>query len=812
MKLLARFSHRFLARHPGQLALALAGIAAGVAVVTGVALMRDVLLSSLDAAATLLSGTESIRIENPRGKLDEQVYADLALTPGAPALMPVLSAQARVDGELIELLAIDPLSVRSSRTTAVGPGAAGALLGAADGALANRATLDRLGRAPDETVRVEWRGRALDLSVLPPIRGGDGLDNRLILDLATAQDLLDRRGELSWIEAPASAADWLERHVPEPLSRVSSGERRASAARLTSGMRTNLTAMSLLAMLVGLFVIYSVLAFLLVQRRRSIGMLRAVGVTRSRIAAVLAVETAALAGLGALIGLALGTELAGRLVELVRAPVGELYGLLPGQGIQPTAGLYATVWLGAVVASVISVSGLVREALRIPPGQLARLHDSAPGRTGKGAQLSAAGLAAVGLIALFNAPGLNTVLVALLLLLCSCALLVPGAGMRLLRLGHRLSPWQLSSRAMGMLGTARRRLAPSLAALSLALGLSAGMAMMVMGFRVAVDDWVDRLLRADAYLTLASSPIDDDLVDRIEARPEIETVSSVRQRRLPDGQRLLAYDLPERAWAGFEWLAGGGTDARRAFENGRGVLISEPLARRRDLEPGQTLSLPVPGDPREIEVVAIYRDYASDRGVIAIDGESYRRWFDDPLRDSLGLYGADGNPDFSRLLTELAAEGFDASLTDREAVRRQTLAVFDRTFRITWALAVLVALIAAFALISALLALGLERGREYATLRALGLTRRGLAIWIMTQTTALAAITALLALPISLLIHIVLSQFVQPMAFGWSVDLTLPWQPWAALLPLAILTGTVAGIYPAWTIARRDPAPRLRAA
>ncbi|MEE4329497.1 MAG: ABC transporter permease, partial [Wenzhouxiangella sp.] len=600
------------------------------------------------------------------------------------------------------------------------------------------------------------------------------------------------------------------RHAPESLRLTSTGERRDSAARLTAGMRTNLTAMSLLAMLVGLFVIYSVLAFLLVQRRRSLGMLRAVGVTRARIAILLAAETAVLAGLGALIGLALGTELATRLVDLVRAPVGELYGLLPNQGIQPTIGLYSTVWLCAVAASVISVAGLVREALDIPPGQLARIHDTGPGKARPIAiaGLSAIGLAIVGLIALFNAPGLNTVLIALLLLLCSAALLVPGAGMRLLAVGHRLTPRTLSGRAMGMLGTARRRLAPSLAALSLALGLSAGMAMMVMGFRAAVDDWVDRLLRADAYLTVASSALDPELVEQIRARPEIATVSSVRQQTLRDGRQLLAYDLPERAWAGFEWLAGGGSDAREAFESGRGVLISEPLAQRSGLAPGQRLTLPVAG---ELEIVAVFRDYSSDRGVIAVDGAAYRAWFDDPLRDSLGLYAKEPTADFSDLLSDLADAGVDASLTDRESVRRQTLAVFDRTFRITWALAVLVALIAAFALISALLALGLERGREYATLRALGLTRRGLAAWIMTQTTALAVITAVLALPISLLIHVVLSQFVQPMAFGWSVDLTVPWQPWAALLPLALLTGSLAGIYPAWMIARRDPAPQLRA-
>jgi len=814
MRILAQFSRRFLYRHPGQLLLALVGIAAGVAVVTGVALLRDVLLQSLDTAAEALSGRDSLRIEHRSGVIDEeleQLYAALVTSPGAPALVPVLQTRVRHDGEILELLAIDPLSLAEGGPMRLTGAATGSLLSTSGAVMTNRHTQQRLLLAVGEPWQVRVAGRRVELTLIATIEGSRELDNRLVMDLANAQHLLGRRGELSWIEAPAGARDWLIENLPDELVLIDAGQRRDSAARLTAGMRTNLTALSLLGLVVGLFVVYSVLAFLLVQRRQQIGMLRAVGVTPRQLGMLLAGETIVLAGLGALAGLALGTWLATRLLDLVRSPVAELYGLITGTAVAPTPGLYTVIWLATLVMAVLSITGLLTAALRIQPGQLSRQTGAGPGLGLRARAGLAAVLVLAGLGAMIALPGLAWVLIGLFLLLCACALLAPPVGMLLLKAGHLARPRGLTGRALGMLGNAHSRLAPALAALSLALGLSAGIVMMVLGFRVAVDDWVDRLLRADTYLTLTRGQIDQDLVAAVANWPELRALSSVRQHELADGRQLMAYDLPEAAWAGFEWLAGGQADAHQRFVDGDGVLISEPMARRSALAVGDQLTIPTPEGVREFSILGVYRDYASDRGVIAIDGASYRTLFSDKLRDSLGLYFHPPGVDHGTLAARLEAMGYEALLTDRERVRRQTMAVFDQTFRITWALAALVGLIAAIALVSALLALGLERGREYATLRALGLTRARLAAWVVTQTTGLAAAAAILAIPISLMIHVILSLVVQPQAFGWSVSFTLPWQVWLVLVPLALLVGLLAGLYPAWKIASRDPAPLLKA-
>jgi putative ABC transport system permease protein len=809
MQLLLESSRRFFYRHPGQLLLALIGIAAGVAVVTGVALMRDVLIDALDSATESLSGSETLRITDRSGPLDESLFRTLATQPGAPTLLPVLSSRLRHGNRMLELLAVDPLSLdRNSAVRPTGP-ATGQLLSQANAALVTERTLQRLDVGPDGIVQVRHSGETLSLEIVASISGGRELDDRIIMDLAAAQHLTGRRGELSFIEAPAGSRDWLLQYLPEGLELVDAEQRRDSAAALTAGMRANLTAMSLLSLAVGLFVIYSVLAFLLVQRRRTIGMLRAVGVTQGRIQGLLALETMILAGLGALAGLVLGTLMATALLDLVRQPVAELYRMVASAGIRPTLGLYAAVWIMAVVMALASVLGVLREAQRIPPGQLARtVHEGNSNESGLWRWLPVLLLAA-GALLIVGTRGLAPVMAGLFVMLSGCALLAPAIGMQLLRLISAQGSG-LISRAIKMLMSSRQRLAPAVSALSLALALSAGVGMMVLGFRATVDDWVSRLISADVYLTVSQGQLGSEDVATLRDWPELEMLTSSRQIRLDDGSMVVGYDLNPKAWAAFEWVSGDRESARPAVESGAAVLLTEPMARRKGLKPGDRIELATPSGPAIFEVAAVYRDYSNDRGLVGLIGWRFRELWQDEQRDSIGLYLRPGI-EIEAFETKILETFPAGSLTTREQVREQTLAVFDRTFRISWALAILVGMIAAIALISALLALGLERGREYATLRALGLPRRGLAGVVLTQTTSLAGIAVIMAIPFSMLIHAVLSLAVQPRAFGWSVALTWPWQPLAVIVPLALILGTLAGAYPAWKIASRDPAPLLRA-
>ena len=814
--MLARLSHRFFRLHPGQLILATIGIAAGIAVVTGVALLRGALLDSLDAASSRLAGDASISIRTETGALSVQDYAELSRLPGAPDWVPVLRVPVRIDGVRFEVLALDPFVGSPDPRLLLGPGSVLATAvdsNAPPAVVVGARTLDAIGLDVDEldagtTLELAFEGQTFSVAIAAMLAADQDLDRRLLMDIAQAQSLFGLSGQVSELLAPGHAQDWLQAHLPDGLVWRSASERRDSAAGLTAGMRANLTAMSLLALATGLFVVYSVLNFLIVQRRHSFGMLRALGMTHPRLAQLLIGESLMLAALGGLIGLVAGTWLADRLLVLVAVPVGELYGQLPLVQSAPSWGLYGIIWMLGLFAALLVTVPLLREAMRVPPGRLVRtLHESGLSLKQAGAYGALPMLFGVAL--LLAVDSLAAALLGLFLFLTGLVIMIPALGFGLLDKVARRLPRNLAGRALVLLRSSRSRLAPALAALTLALALAIGMAMMILGFRVAVDDWVERLLRADVYVSADQGELDAEKIQTLIDRPAVEAWSSVRQRRLADGRLVTAYDLPAQAWSGFDWVAG--APNRDAFEAGREALVTEPFARNRALAPGDRLSISTPAGPRALTIGAVFRDYSSDQGMIAINGVQYREWFDDPVRDSVGLYL---NTDPERWLEQLGQTALAEQLswiTPLE-IRQQSLAVFDRTFRISWALAVLVGLIALIALTSALLALGLERAREYATLRALGLSPKGLIGLVMLQTGGLTLLALVLCLPLALLMDMVLSGVIQPRAFGWSVP--FGWPPLAPLLwtaPLAIIAGVLAGIYPALRIARRPLIEHLRA-
>jgi len=811
--MLARLSRAFFHRHPAQVMLALTGIAAGVAVVTGVALLRGALVESLDAVSAELVGDQALVVRHPSGRVDVSEYARLARQPGAPDFVPVLRAPVRIDGQRLEVVGVDPFSGIRTLTGTGGAGLSTALFDESGGipsAVVSASTLALLGGGLDSVLTLDESGRQVRVTAV--IRGRPGLDRRLLMDISRAQTMLGERGWVSELLAPPQSESWLRSNLGEELLLVTASSQRASARQLTAGMRANLTAMSLLALATGLFVVYSVLSFLMVQRRRTFGLLRALGMTHGRLARLLVGEVVVIAAFGALGGLVAGTVLSDQLLRLIAAPVAEVYGQLPPAATNPTPWLYAGIWLAALAAAVAVTVPVMREALQIPPGRLVRsfaVH-ILPARK---VLVLAVLLVTAGAAWVALDGRLVAALGGLFLVLAGVIVTIPMIGFGLVRGLARRTATTLPGRALRLLETARGRLSPALAALSLALALAIGMGMMILGFRGAVGDWVTRLLQADMYVSLESRSLEREQVGQLAAMEGVEAFSSVRRTRLADGTTLTAYDLPARAWSGFELLDGESRDARQRFGAGDAVLVSEPLARRKSLAVGDIVELPTPDGPARLPIAAVFRDYSSEQGFVAVTADLYRRWFDDHAVDSVGLYLADGvtPPELGRRIDRLELGGAAQWITPA-GIQRESLAVFDRTFRVSWALAMLVGLIALVALTSALLAQGLERSREHATLRALGLSPARLFGLVTVQSAGLTAVALATALPLAVLIHYALSLLIQPRAFGWSLPAGLPpAEPVLWVVPVALALGTLTGLYPAWRIGRRPMIEHLRA-
>lgn len=835
---------RFHLRRRAQLALCVTGIALGVAVVAAMWLAVAAAQQGFELSNEAVFGRVTHTLEGATGELDESVYPLLRTQLRAVASAPVVQGPVRVQptGATLTLLGVDPFAEVAFRSHSPAPGNAdlGALLTRAGTVLASAATVRRLGIATGDRFEVVVAGRAVTLELLGllPVSSAldqAGLDEVLVADLATAQEVLQRVGRLSRIDlavpGPAGEEAALLERVRALLPtgvRLEPGAARARArTQMTHAFYLNLRMLSLLALLVGLFVIYNAMTFAVVQRRTLIGTLRALGVTGREILLMILAEAAILGAVATAVGLPLGIVLARRLTALVTRTVDDLYFRTAlGEVGLPAEALLVPIALG-VLGTVVAALPPALEATRIAPRAVLsashphqRARAAAPRLAGAGV---CAGLLCVTLLAV-PGGGLGAAFAALFLLVAVAALCTPAATLGLAALLQRVL-----RAPVGVLGviavrgvrSGLARSAVAIAALMVALATTLGVAIMVASFRVSLQDWLATTLAADVYLSLpgrdARAALPPELIRRAEALAGVRAASRSRDVdvRTQHGEVWLKALSVDRAahHRELQLLDGEPEDLWRALRERDAVAVSEPFAWRHGLARGSLLRIDTPAGAQVVTVAGVFRDYGSDRGLLLMGLARYRAWFADPGVSSVGLHlaaEADTAAVTAALRAIAARSGLQLQVRDHATLRAVSLQIFDRTFAITRVLQWLATLVACVGVLSALMALALERSREVAVLRAQGLTQREVLGLMQIQTASMGMIAGVLSLPLGALMALVLVHVVNRRAFGWGMDFHLPPEALAHTLLVALLAALAAGIYPAWRMATTPPAQALR--
>ena len=321
--ILLRASARHLARHPWQAALSVLGIALGVAVVVSIDLASESARRAFTLAAEGVTGRATHQIVSGSGGFDERLVPrltrELGLHPVAPVVEGWVGLKA-APGRTLQLLGVDPFSEAPFRPyLARGSGRGGRALAALvtePGAVVlSRETAGDLGVHAGDTVVLRVSGRERPVRVLALIepenaRSAQALRNLVVADVTTAQEVLDQAGRLSRVDLAlpgGSEGDAILARLRAALlpgvEIVAAPARSEFVGELTHAFDVNLTALSLLALMVGLFLAYNTVTFSVVQRRATIGMLRALGVTRAEIVGVVLAEALLLALVATALGL-----------------------------------------------------------------------------------------------------------------------------------------------------------------------------------------------------------------------------------------------------------------------------------------------------------------------------------------------------------------------------------------------------------------------------------------------------------------------------------------------------------------------------
>jgi putative ABC transport system permease protein len=839
---LRRASRRFLLRHPTQSLLALVGIALGVAGAVAIALANDSATRAFSATTDAVAGRATHQITAGPAGLPDELPARLVRHLGPGRVAPIV--EGRVTTRLptggrraLQLLGVDPFSEAPFRPQFSSGGDTGGglpgldrLVTAGDTAALAAATAAELGVGVGDRLEIEFAGRQRSLEIVALLDSADpgarqAFADLLVLDLAAAQETLDRVGRLDRIDLRlADVAGELSALLPPDARVESAAARSRTLDEMTRAFRFNLTALSYLAVFCGAFLIYNATSFAVVQRRRLLGMLRALGVTRREILALVLGEAALLGLVGSALGLALGTWLAQGLVVLVTRTINDLYFNLTvrGAGLDgPSLALGLVLGLGATLLAALPPA---LEASAVAPGvALARSSLESKARRGV---TRAAGLGVLlgalgALLLLAPSRGLPLAFAGFFATVLGAALLVPGATVLLLRWLGPVLPLLGTRGRLATRGvvTSLSRTGVALAALTVAVAVTVGVGVMIASFRQAVVHWLEGALVAEIYVSPpggrpGEATVVPAALAALAADPAVAEVSLLRHGFVTSEHgplRLLASDLAASSRDSWRLVAGDREPLWSALEAGA-VAIAAPFAYRAGLGVGDVLRLPTRAGPQDFPIVGIFEDYSADRGAVLISREVYRRLWGDDGVSAVGIdlvAGSDAEAVVGRLRAATAPfQALDVRATG--TLKRNSLQVFDRTFAVTAVLRAIAGLVAFVGVVSALGALALDRARELGVLRALGLTPGELGGLVTVQSGLLGLIAGLFSLPLGMLLAAIMVHVINRRSFGWSLELVLPVEVLAQAVLLAFGAALLAGLQPAWKMAHTSPALALR--
>ncbi|MEM7283144.1 MAG: FtsX-like permease family protein [Pseudomonadota bacterium] len=845
MGLLTAASIRYMARHPWLMGLSVLGVALGVALVVSIDLANESARRAFSLSSERVTGKASHQIVASSGNLDEQIYTDLRIDQRMRDMAPVVEGFIRVSKDpkrTMQVLGVDALAegpFRSYTDSDAGVDLT-SFMARPNTCLIADETAQALQITPGDTLSVIAGGQTTTLTLVGVLQAADersaqAMADLMVVDIATAQELFRMPGQISHVDllipdtdAGSALQQRIEAALPGGTQLMRSSARSSTLVQMTRAFELNLTALSLLALIVGMFLVYNTMTFSVVQRRWLIGRLRTLGVTRKEIFQQILGEAALIAFMGTVLGLLLGIVLGQSLVQLVTQTINDLYYVISVRDISVSPfTLLKGIALG-VGATLLAAVAPAREATAATPGTVLRRSLEETNFRRRLPKLAGVGLmfGITGTLLLL-APGRSIVVSysALFLILVGYALLIPW-------LVDRAAAWvrPLLASMFGMTGrmaaggirTSLSRTSIAIAALMVAIAATIGVGVMVNSFRQTVTVWLDRSLQADIYISPPSmvmrrvdATLDDDLVDRFLSSDLVTESSTGYQTKAQSsvGQiDLVAFHLAPPSLASFAFKEGQATTIWPAFEEAGALLISEPLSYKHNLHVGDVLELDTKQGKHAFDIVGVYFDYGSDLGTALLARPTYEQYFGKAEVSTVALYLRDdvAPADAISSLRALVDDDQEVLIRANQTLRALSMDVFDRTFAITNVLRLLAIGVAFIGILSAFMALQLERARELAVLRATGVTPAQLWRYVTLQSGLMGLLSGLLSLPLGLVLAGVLIFVINKRSFGWTMQVQVAPDILLQAVLLGLIAALLAALYPAWRMAQANPSLALR--
>ncbi len=604
------------------------------------------------------------------------------------------------------------------------------------------------------------------------------------------------------------AGSQLQQLSSKGWSIASPDDQQIDGESMTAAFRLNLTVLSLIALLVGMYLIAQTLDATVSRRRGEIATLRSLGLERREIYRLWLSEAVLYGIMAGVLGLFAGMLLAQFTVEAVTTTVQALYRdtaqnaltlhisdilLCLGMGI---AGSLVAAWIPARDAASTPPAQFLRMGKRIPPfplfqhtwiGYLALLAGAVllllpPVKTSTGGNVPVAGYAA----ALLWLSG-GTLLAASLL---------KHAGTALIRVFPNRAETRLAGSRLQQ-PTSRHQLA--LSGFFVAIGMAASMAYLISSFDYTVTSWLQQRLRADLFVSsIGFQGSDNDqtmpaaILDAIEATEGIRSMDRFASVNVEINNTRAALGGVHFDLLGTDqtllWMqeplpgdsAPGQVDAI--------AYCNENLHRKAGLQVSDILQLDTPDGVKQLWIAGLHSDYARDNGLLLVDLQKLEEWYGIQSYSTASIFLQPGIEP-AVIQQQLQSRYPGLAIRQNAELMQAALFIFNQTFAVTYALQAIGLIVALAGLFLSLLSLLRESSRELSLQGTLGMSRTEIAFSTSLEGTGVAAAGLLAGLILSAALGRVLIFVINRQSFGWTLQTAWPWSDITVLSITVIALG-----------------------
>lgn len=827
MKIVTKSFLRYLRRRRSLSLLQLMGVACGVAAVVGMTMAAQSALTSFTRAIEFLRGTATHSMQRPAGPMDQSVLAALTQDPAVEWFSPVIDRRLRLaNGELVRFLGIDPFLDRLIRPEiartqmlkqdGTNPEGSLSFLLDAHAVLIDKGLAEDARLAPGKTMETTKGALRVTGTFLNP--SGEPL---VLMDIAHAQKLFALDGYVDRVDLILTDESGFRSRWQNGFIVQSERQRTETFSAMLGAFRLNLEALSLLALFVGVFLIYNTAMFAVVSRRKDTGILRSLGAKRHEILGAFLTEILILGFLGGALGGVAGYLLTRFLTALIGTSISDLYFFL-----RPEPASWS-IWI--LVSGIVLGCGAGILGGALPLLELVRT-DPAKALSGRTASRETNRRAAITAVA----GGVILVISAFLLFLPGTHIYVGFAGVFTFLIGVSLLTgvvlilvhpivktllyWLGKLPGKVAAGNIRQNLGRTgvaVAAFTVALSMSVGLGSMIGSFRESLVWWMGTQLRGELYIgRVGEAEVPQDLYEELKQIPGLGGVDPYRNvqvmyRETPVYVTSIDASVLQR-FTRFGWLKGGNENWEPVKQGG--IIVSESFSRRFKVNPGDAVRLQGVQGPADLDVGAVFYDYTTEHGLIIMDRVTFIRLFGDRTINSLGIFIDPENPRRAELIREVKrrAEERGLPVQTQAQLHDNILKVFDNTFAVTRSMRAMAIVVAFFGIAGALLTLFMERRREFGIYRSLGFSTGQIARMTLLEGLGMGMVSYVLSTLVGTTLAVLLIRVINLRSFNWTIFFYPALEPYIWTAVTAIVASVGAAAYPIWKVCRTYPQMQIR--